>query len=48
MQLPFLDVLDARLQVAETRRRIIETRQRLNDEWRMLELARLGGSPAMH
>ena len=48
MQLPFLDVLDARLRVAETRRRIIETRQRLNDEWRMLELARLGGSPTTH
>lgn len=47
MQLPFLDVLEARVRVAETRRRIIETRQRLNDEWRMLELARLGGSPAM-
>ena len=46
-QLPFLDVLEARVRVAETRRRIIATRQRLNDEWRMLELARLGGSPAM-
>lgn len=47
MQLPFLDVLEARVRVAETRRRIIEVKQRLNDEWRMLELARLGGSPAM-
>ena len=46
-QLPFLDVLDARVRVAETRRRIIATRHRLNDEWRMLELARLGGSPAI-
>lgn len=47
MQLPFLDVLNGRMRVLETQRRIVATRRQLNSQWRMLELARCGGSPTM-
>ncbi len=47
MQLPFLQVLTAQAHLLEARRRVVQARKKLNDAWRLLQLARSGGSPPM-